>query len=215
MKLEDFYGQSCWIGLDLAKKRDLSAKVLLFVKTIDNKAHYYIFTKFYIAESQIIDNESKILASMFQAWQNEGHLEVCDGNEHDFNRISDDIIDDSHNFAVEEVPHDPWGAIQISSNIAAAGMTPVMIPQHGTHLTIPVNELEAAIDSGRVHHDGNPIMAWCIGNVIVHEYKSERKMPDKQDADSKIDGASALFNAMARAVIPEASTEQNSEIIFL
>lgn len=203
LKQEDFFGQSCLIGLDLAKKRDLSAKILLFTKIVDGKTHYYLFTKFYIAESQIIDNESKILASMFQAWHDQGYLEVFQGNEHDFNRISDDVIDDSHNFKVEEVPHDPWGAIQISSNLSAAGLVPVMIQQHGSFLTIPVNELEVAIDTSRIHHDGNPIMAWCIGNVIVHEYKSERKMPDKQDNDSKIDGASALFNALARAFIVE------------
>ena len=208
MKLEDFYGQSCWIGLDLAKKRDLSAKILLFSHLIDGKAHYFIFTKFYIAESQIIDNESKILASLFQSWADQGFLEVCNGNEQDFNQISDDVIDDSHNFSIEEVPHDPWGAVQISSNLSAAGMVPVMIPQHGSHLTIPINELEAAIDAGRIHHDGNPVMGWCIGNVIVHEYKSERKMPDKQDNDSKIDGVSALLNAMARAVSgPEESNQ--------
>jgi len=203
MKREDFAGQACWIGLDLAKKRDLSAKILLFTKNIDGLAHYYLFSKFYIAESQIIDNESKLLSSMLQTWADQGFIDVCDGNEQDFNRIRDDVIEDSHQFDVQEIPHDPWGAIQISRDLADAGLLPVMIPQHGSHLTIPVNELEAAIDSGRMHHDGNPVMAWCIGNVIVHEYKSERKMPDKQDADSKIDGASALFNAMSRAVMPE------------
>ncbi|MCN2481274.1 tail fiber assembly protein [Escherichia coli] len=30
----------------------------------------------------------------------------------------------------------------------------------------PMKELEAAIESGRFHHDGNPIMTWCIGNVV-------------------------------------------------
>ncbi|MCU0009851.1 hypothetical protein [Escherichia coli] len=29
-----------------------------------------------------------------------------------------------------------------------------------------MKELEAAIESGRFHHDGNPIMTWCIGNVV-------------------------------------------------
>jgi phage terminase large subunit-like protein len=203
MKPEDFYGETCWIGLDLAKKRDLSAKIRLFTKNIDGQPHYYVFTRFYICEAQITEQENPVLQAMFQNWQNDGWLEVCDGNEQDFNRIRDDIIEDSHLFSIEEVDHDPWGAIQISHDLQDAGLTPVMITQHGSLLTIPVNELEAAIDSGRIHHDGNPVMAWCISNVIVHEYKSERKMPDKQDNDSKIDGASALFNAMARAIVPE------------
>jgi phage terminase large subunit-like protein len=209
MRMEDFHGKSCWIGLDLAKKRDLSAKILLFTDKIDGQAHYYIFTKFYIAESQIIDQDNKVLQGFFQGWRDDGFIDVCDGTEQDFNRITDDVIDDSHLFDVQEVDHDPWGAAQICSDLIEAGITPVMIPQHGSHLTIPVNELEAAIDAGRIHHDGNPVMAWCIGNVIVHEYKSERKMPDKSDNDSKIDGASALFNALARAVVPEEKENAN------
>lgn len=214
MRQEDFHGQSCWVGLDLAKKRDLSAKVLLFTKNIDGKTHYYLFTRFYICKSQITEQENPVLQATFQKWQDAGYIEVCSGNEQDFNIIRDDVIEDSHNFRIEEVDHDPWGAIQISHDLQDAGLTPVMITQHGSHLTIPINELEAAIDSGRIHHDGNPVMDWCISNVIVHEYKSERKMPDKQDNDHKIDGASALFNALARAVVPEQQENNNVGVEF-
>jgi phage terminase large subunit-like protein len=56
-------------------------------------------------------------------------------------------------------------------------------------------------------------MAWCIGNVIVKEYSGGRKMPDKQNDESKIDGASALFNALARCVIPT-TEEQNVGVEF-
>jgi phage terminase large subunit-like protein len=214
MKMENFTGESCWIGLDLAKKRDLSAKILLFKREIGGLCHYYVFTRFYICEAQIIEQENPVLQAMFTNWQNDGFIDVCDGNEQDFNRIRDDVIDDSHSFHVEEVPHDPWGATQISHDLEAANLLPVMIPQHGSHLTIPINELEAAIDARRIHHDGNPVMAWCVSNVIVHEYKSERKMPDKETNDSKIDGVSALLNALARAISPQ-EEEPVSEIIFL
>lgn len=203
MKLEDFAGEPCWIGLDLAKLRDLSAKILLFCRNIDGAAHYYLFTRFYISEAQITQNENKALMALLQGWAAAGHIEVHDGNEIDFMQIKDDILDDANIVRIEEVAGDPWGLPIISSALIQAGIQAVQIPQHGTHLTIPVNELESAINSGRIHHDGNPVMAWCIGNVIVHEYRGERKMPDKQDNDSKIDGASALFNALSRAIIPE------------
>ncbi|MBZ4260991.1 hypothetical protein LAN14_20735, partial [Mycobacterium tuberculosis] len=29
-----------------------------------------------------------------------------------------------------------------------------------------MKELEAALAGGRFHHDGNPILTWCISNVI-------------------------------------------------
>lgn len=203
MKPEDFAGATCWVGLDLAKKRDLSAKILVFTENVNGKAFYRIFTKFYIAESYITDNDSKTLESILQKWVDAGFIEVHDGNEIDFNRIAQDVIDDANVFKIEEVAGDPWGLPIISSELVSAGLQAVQIPQHGSHLTIPVGELESAIDAGRIHHDGNPVMGWCVGNVIVFEYKGGRKMPDKQDNDSKIDGVSALLNAFARCVVPE------------
>lgn len=214
LDLNDFATQQFWIGVDLAKKRDLSAKIRLFKKTINGQTHYYIFSKFYICESQITEQENPVLHAMFTKWQAEGWIDVCDGNEQDFNVIRDDILEDSHNFDLQEVAYDPWGGSLISTDLQQADIQVVMIPQHGSFLTMPINELEAAIDSGRIHHDGNPVMDWCISNVIVHEYKSERKMPDKQTNDSKIDGASALFNVLCRTMTP-GEIEEAAEIIFL
>ena len=38
--------------------------------------------------------------------------------------------------------------------------TPITITQNYTNMSDPMKELEAAIASGRFHHDGNPIMTW-------------------------------------------------------
>lgn len=206
LRLEDFEGEKCWIGADFARKRDLSAKIYVFPRLIDGKTHYYVFSKFYICYSQLIDNDSKVLESQFNAWNAAGFLEVCDGNEHDFARMADDVLEDAHRFDLQEFDYDPFGAGQIHQTIAATGTVTVEIPAHGAHWTVPINELESAIDTGRIHHDGNPVMSWCIGNVVVFEYKGGKKMADKPNQDSKIDGAAALFNALNRCVVPEETT---------
>jgi phage terminase large subunit-like protein len=200
MNIDHFQGEICWIGLDLAKKRDLSAKIIIFKEHRAGFDHYFIFTRFYLPEMTITDQENDTLATLYTDWLNAGYIQTCTGNEMDFSMIRDDVIDDSEAFHVEEVPHDPHGAIHISHELVAAGLLPVSMPQHGSTYTAPINELEAAIDSGRIHHDGNPVMAWCIANTIVHEYKGGNKMPDKADNDSKIDGVSALLMALNRAM---------------
>jgi hypothetical protein len=65
----------------------------------------------------------------------------------------------------------------------------------------PMRELEAAIQSGRFHHDGNSLMTWCIGNVIGKNLPGNDDVvrPVKESADQKIDGAVALIMASARS----------------
>ncbi len=42
-------------------------------------------------------------------------------------------------------------------------------------------------------------MTWAIGNVMVKPDANENEFPRKENSASKIDPASALFNAMVRA----------------
>ncbi|MNX56583.1 Phage Terminase [compost metagenome] len=68
-----------------------------------------------------------------------------------------------------------------------------------------MKELEAAIRSGRFHHDGNPIMTWCVGNVIGKNLPGNDDVvrPIKQGNDNKIDGAVALIMAVGRAMLAD------------
>jgi len=64
-----------------------------------------------------------------------------------------------------------------------------------------MKEVEAAVLSGRFHHDGDPVLAWAVGNVFVKPDANENIFPRKEDRPSiKIDPASALFNAMYLAL---------------
>jgi len=67
---------------------------------------------------------------------------------------------------VEESPIDPFGAAGLAHELADENMSPIEIVQNYTNMSDPMKELEAAIESGRFHHDGNPIMVWCLSNVI-------------------------------------------------
>ena len=65
-----------------------------------------------------------------------------------------------------------------------------------------MKELEAAILTGRFHHDGHPIMTWCVGNVVGKYLPGNDDVvrPIKQGNANKIDGAVALIMAIGRAM---------------
>jgi phage terminase large subunit-like protein len=203
LDINDFIGDDCWVALDLAKVRDLSAKVLLFRREKAGVMHYYLFCRFYMPSAGVyITPETEALGVMYQNWVDQGFLTLNDGTETDYRMIADEVINDSERFKVLEVPHDPHSAIAISHEFDALGLNPVALSQTGKTYTAPIEELEAALGAGRVHHDGNPIMAWCLANTKVRQFSDGNKTIVKDDAASKIDGMAALLMGLSRCMVP-------------
>lgn len=76
--------------------------------------------------------------------------------------------------------------------------------QNYTNMSDPMKELEAAIEAGRLHHDGNPVMTWCISNVIGRHIPGDDDVvrPIKQGNENKIDGAVGLIMGIGRLLVP-------------
>jgi phage terminase large subunit-like protein len=70
------------------------------------------------------------------------------------------------------------------------------------NFSAPTRELEAAIRSARIRHDGNGPLAWCIGNVVGHTDARDNVYPRKARPENKIDAAVALIMAIGRAMQP-------------
>ena len=55
--------------------------------------------------------------------------------------------------------------------------------------------------SGRIAHDGDPVLAWMLGNVVGHYDAKENVYPRKERPENKIDGAIALIMALGRHMV--------------
>jgi phage terminase large subunit-like protein len=202
LSIEDFEGQECRMALDLASQVDVCARVNLFHRLVDGKLHYYcIAPRFYLPAATIANGKERKVVERWQRWVNMGLITECDGAEVDFGMVQDEIEEDAKKVAVLEIPHDPFGAFQLAKGLQAAGLTPVKIPQQVAHLSPAMKELDAAIQSGRFHHDGNAVMSWMMGNVTAKEDANENVFPRKEKPESKIDGAVALIMAVGRAMV--------------
>jgi phage terminase large subunit-like protein len=71
-----------------------------------------------------------------------------------------------------------------------------------------MKELEAALGAGRFHHDGHPILTWCISNVVGKNMSGNDDVvrPIKEGEDSKIDGAVALIMSIGRAMTADSDS---------
>lgn len=203
----DFHGQECAMGADLAAKTDLNAKVKVYPRFIDGVRHYYVVgPKFWVPYDTIYANEdNRRLAEIYRSFQYDGFLTVVDGAEMDYRYILEECKTVANHSAVSAIGVDPHGATCLLHELDDEGLNPVVIQQNFTGMSDAMKELEAAILSGRIHHDGNPVLSWCISNVTGKYLQGSDDIvrPTKESGDKKIDGAVALIMAIGLAMTSE------------
>lgn len=203
LQIQDFLGVDCYYGFDLARKLDLTGMVRVFVKRINDQNHYYcIGPKFWVPEDTVFNDDDRRMAERYQGWVEAKHLESTEGAEIDYREVLAHATEANEEAPAQESGIDPHGAANLSHQLDDAGMNPVTLQQSYTHMSDPMKELEAAILTGRFHHDGHPIMTWCVGNVVGKYLPGNDDVvrPIKQGNANKIDGAVALIMAIGRAM---------------
>lgn len=206
LDLEQFEGHECILGLDLARRIDLVALVPLFWREIDGRRHYYsVAPRFWVPEETAFNGENRKMCDRLQKWINSGHLLTSSGAEIDYRDILDECRTLAQNHSVARSAIDPHGATALRHQLDEEGLEPVDITQNYTQMSDPMKELEAAINSGRFHHDGNPILSWCVSNVVGKHVTGNDDIvrPVKEGNDNKIDGAVALIMAVGQIMAGE------------
>jgi phage terminase large subunit-like protein len=208
LTLDDFKGEECWAGLDLATKIDLTAYVLLFRRLIDGVTHYYLFPRFYLPAAKIDDPAN----GHYKQWSELGYLEAVPGNSNSHEELLVQITQDSKKFEILEVAHDPMFAHMLINKLVEARFVTAEIPQTAKYLSEPMKEMEALILDERFHHDGNPVMTWCIANTTMVTYKNQLIAPDKARDEKKTDGTVATMLALSRAALTIPKKKQSWDV---
>jgi phage terminase large subunit-like protein len=204
LDVKQFAGERCVIGLDIASKLDLLAKIKLFWRDIPTvieeeeviKRHYYFFGDYWTPKARIEQSNN----SQYQGWAIEGKLHTCPGETNDHSIVEDSIREDCKKFDVLEVAHDQWHADQIVGHLQPEGILMVEVPQIPKQLSAPMVEIEAAIYDGRFHFDGDPVLMWSFSNVVCHIDKNDNFFPNKEGFEKKIDPVTALLTALRRVM---------------
>jgi phage terminase large subunit-like protein len=192
LKLENFSGCQCWIGIDLASKIDLTAMMQL----IYSEGTWYLFGKYYLPQETIDlpGNEH------YQKWQLDGLLTGTPGARTDYAYLEEDLLGIVDTLKVEEIIYDPREAEYLMQSIREQVSCPVVeMTQSAAVLSEPMKEFEAQYLTGNILHNGDPILAWAAGNVVLKEARNKLYYPSKENVKSKIDPMVAAIMAMARA----------------
>ena len=210
LQLEQFYGKSCWLAVDLASKTDICSLGFLFKDILESgRTRWTYFTRSYLPEGALQRAGNNRAA--YETWVNSGHLTLMDGDEIDFDQVREDIKDLAGHLEITELPYDPWRATQLAHQLMKDGANVVEFRNTVQNMSPAMREWEAAITSGRFRHNADPVLTWMASNVVAKADAKDNIYPRKERDENKIDGIIAGLMAMGRAVVG-GMTEQPQSI---
>lgn len=195
---DDFLEElTCVGGLDLSTKSDLTAFVLVFR---DLEQTLYVRPYFWLPKSNIIEKEKRD-GVPYQEWAKKGLIDLLPGDMIDYAYVRKFINKLSEKFRIHEIGFDPHRAEQISIQLEQDGFDMIEVRQGFAKLSEPCKELEALLLSNKIKHNGHPILHWMASNVGLEENSYGEIRPDKKRKKQRIDGISALINALSRLIV--------------
>lgn len=212
LKEEDFAGEPCIAALDAAFKKDLFAKVKIFRRG----EHYYAFGRYYMPAALLQRKGFEQIAG----WEKGGWIRTTPGEVLDIEAVREELLGsaicrkhgvdehrllgniegDQARFDLREVCFDPAQLTQFAGELIEDGVTAVELRPIVLNFSPAMKELEELVTAKRFHHNGDPVLAWAISNVVCHRDAKDNIYPRKEMADRKIDPAIALIMAIARAI---------------
>lgn len=211
LRLEDFAGDECYVGNDLASKNDIASTVFEFCREIDGEKHYYAISKNYVPEAAAEKPEN----AHYRGWIEQQHLIATAGNMINLRQIEEDTVDVAETVVIAEISMDAWGAREMAPNLQELGYTVIDVPMNVKYLSEPMKDIAALIDAGRFHHDANPAFVWMMSNVEIKPDRNENIFPRKQSQEKKIDAAVALIVTHSRAMLSATESGAGIGIIAL
>lgn len=196
--LEQYAGRVAFGGLDLASVSDLSA--LCWLIPDDDGDGYEAVWRYWCPEAALeaLDKSTAGLAS--KAWVPAGWLSTTPGDVTDYAYIEAAIKADAEVLAVSTIGLDMWNATQLATNLIDEGLPLMKVRQGFVTMSPALKEVKRQMLRKKLRHHANPVTTWCVDNLAVDMDPAGNVKPDKARSAEKIDGVSALCNAMSEAL---------------
>jgi len=198
--LERLKGEQCYAGMDLSSKTDITALVLLFPP---GPYEEWTVLPFFYVPGDNVREASKRDKVPYDKWIGDGLIETTDGDWIDLSYIKRDYLELAKIYEILECGYDPWKATEIATHLENEGGTMVSMTQGHKTLFPGTSAIEDKIVKKDLRHGGNPVLRWMAKNTTTRPDVNDNYIPDKKNSYSRIDGISALINAMGRAIVAE------------
>ena len=201
--VSELKGRKCYGGLDLALTRDITAFVLFFPARHEEERHI-VLPFFWIPEDNA-DERSRMDGVPYLQWVADGYIETTPGNATDYDFVEWKVMELSREYSIVSIGYDAAFATQLAISLGNQGITMNRVHQGPytaneaieriVNMAIWKPDKDKPV-AGKMNHMGNPVLRWMIGNVTIKKDAGGRQMLDKARSVERIDGASALMDAV-------------------
>ncbi len=197
---------ACWAGLDLAAVSDLTALVLVWPQG----TRYVIRGEYWIPRDTVRAELQKNPAHIYSRFLHLPNFHQTDGNVTDFAAIRRRVtgmhltptgmVCDStslmHLHQVQKIAFDRHNSTQIAIDLTDDGAPLAPYGQGFVSMSPGAKQVEHLIRSGKLAHDGDPVLRWAFSNVNLRTDPAGNIKPDKSKSGGKIDPVVALCMAV-------------------
>lgn len=203
----------CWAGVDLSSKVDLTSAVLIF-PPLDKEVIWRILIYALTPEATLVDRQRRDRAP-YVVWKDRNYLDTNPGNRIDQHRLRDKLRDWSTKYDIQSIGVDPWNSGNLVNDLGTDGFDVVEIPQNLQQMSAACKEFGADVLDGRVDSGNNPLMAWCISNVVVIPDNKDNIYPSKKRSRGRIDPVVAALMARKLATAGDPEPEKQFQMIIV
>ena len=188
----------CLVGADLSKKIDLTAAGHVFALPDGRVA---VSARGFMPEAAVLRHEQTDKRE-YRAWAADGWLRVTEGDVTDYREITTHIQDMeiAHGWRPHEICYDPYNATHWANELQSEGYTCIEVRQGVKTLSEPTKLFRELVATGKLVHDGSPLLRWCVANAQQKADVNENIMLSKKSAGDtrRIDLLAAIVNALTR-----------------
>ncbi|ARD18667.1 terminase large subunit [Edwardsiella piscicida] len=183
---DDLAGMECYAGLDLSSTNDITSVCYTF----PSGRELLLLTRHYLPEAQLQNPANKNRA-VYRQWVKAGWIRTTPGDCIDYDRIRDDILHDAERFSIRLVGFDTWNATHLRTQLQGAGLDVEPFPQTYMRFSPVAKSLEVFVNRKVIRHNGDPVLSWAMGNVVMESDANANIKPNKKKSANKIDPAIA------------------------
>lgn len=185
-------------GWDLSKKIDLTASGNIFLLPNDRLA---VCSYGFIPDGAVEGHE-QMDKIPYRQWEQDGWLTITEGDVTDYRSVQEYVAftQKEYGWKVHEIGYDPYNATHAAIEMTDLGYTMVEIAQWMKILSEPTKTFREYVASGKLVHDGSPLLTWAVGNAReIVDTKENIMLSKRKSGDTRrIDPVACILTAMVR-----------------